>query len=309
MGDQSGGNPRFKSAGSLWKSSWKGRVPFTEMCCIEGFDSDPQVAAALYLDFGGALPIVPANGFWLGAVVGVAVSPPGAAQTIAKNGSIANEGWTLTMSDAGDSATGVERVNFTFTVFGGAGAVATVTLNFPIALTLLEAQLGISKTYFRIFAWFLPPPDGGAFGSINLNVEGFLSSGSVALSAAYVNSAPSLRVGADSGGGPAITTPNCLHGLVGGDGVANGDDADMTLTAAAWRAQVALEHQIVAAPTTVLPGLVADNGWRANSPALPVAAAPNPLEPFVGAVDLVQIGKGLTVDCSQPSVFGGAFLP
>lgn len=38
MGQQAGGSARFKGPGSLWKTSWKGKRPLLQLCCLEGFD-------------------------------------------------------------------------------------------------------------------------------------------------------------------------------------------------------------------------------------------------------------------------------
>jgi hypothetical protein len=308
MGDFAGeGNPRFKGPGSLWKTSWRGKVPYTEMCCFLNFDDDP--AGQWYEDPGGALPLVPGAGFWIGAVIGVAAAPSGGTpvEFIARNGAVSGEGWDLIMNDGGpDPSSGNPRVSFTFAVYDGAVVTAAATTG--AAEFVLDPQAGIDRVFYRILAWFLPPPDGGAFGSINIAQEGFVAGAPIPLAAAYVNTTPFLTVGKGDILGTALTAPNCLHGLVGGDGVKLGDDADMAAAALAWARQVHVEYQIVPLAPPALPAITTIAGWRGNTPYLLEGDAPDPLAPFVGAVPLVFANAVppaslLSVSCGQPSVF------
>jgi hypothetical protein len=300
------GNPRFKGGGSLWKSSWKRQVPYTEMCWFLGFND--SLFGQWYEDPGGVLPLVPGDGFWLGAVVGV-VAPPnlGTVEFIARNGAVSAEGWDLIMTNPGPTPAGIPTVGFTFRVWDGAVVAASAPSGaFEISL---DPQLGVTQRLLRVFAWFLPPPDGGAFGSINISVESVPAiGGPFPLASAYLNSTPLLTLGKGDVLGSTLSAPNCLHGLVGGDGVKLGDDADMRVTAAAWAAQVHAEYQIVVPSTEPVASLAPIAGWRANDPALGVGTAPNPLAPFVGSTDLVfgnpaPLATPLSVACSQPSVF------
>ena len=54
MGDFAGGNSRFKGPGSLWKTSWKGKVPYAEMAWFLDF-SDEAIVGQYYEDTGGVL--------------------------------------------------------------------------------------------------------------------------------------------------------------------------------------------------------------------------------------------------------------
>ena len=72
MGDQAGGNARFTGPGSLWKTSWKGKVAFSELCCFAGFDR----AVNWYEDPGGALDITPADGQWINLIASIDAPVP-----------------------------------------------------------------------------------------------------------------------------------------------------------------------------------------------------------------------------------------
>jgi len=340
MGEQSGGNPRFKSAGTQWKSSWKGRVPFTEMCCIDGFNQS-GITGNWYQDLGGVLPLVPASGFFISAVVGIGSLPlPGGSGTavIASNGNVAGEGWELVAFDGALTPAGDPTVGFAFRVYDGVGITAVVLQGGAGVYAIennsgggIEPQLGVDQLLFRIFAWFEAP---GAFtdGAINIAVEGTSQGPMVALAAPYVNTDPRFFMGVGQGLNPFLA-PNCIQGLVGGDGIPSGTTvADMDSVIAGdvptdfpgWIHEVGLgftqlgdnqfddaaENQIVA-PTggTFVPTLSPTNGWRANNPALSVGLAPDPLAPFLGAVSLTPAfplvfpRDTLTVACAQPSVF------
>lgn len=296
MGQQSGGNPRFKSAGTLWKSSWRGRVPFTEMCWFQGFSQ--EISGNWYQDLGGVLPLVPANGFFVGAVVGIATPPsgPSSEAVIASNGNVANEGWELVAFAGPPFPDGTPTVGFAFRVFDGAGIAAQSAT--PALAIFTDPQLGVDQIVYRVWAWFEPPSVGFTDGAIEILAETSLG-GLAPLSAPYVNSDPRFFMGVGSGLRP-FSLPNCIHGVVGGDGVPVGSQSNMRILGGRWQEQIGPyfnasgpepEYQIVAPDGGILvPSLNPTDGWRANNP--PVIsnqgpeAAPNPMPPFIGSVDL-----------------------
>jgi hypothetical protein len=282
------------------------------MCWFQGFN-DGIVTAQWYEDTGGVLPLDPANGFFIAAVVGIAVVPSNF-EVIARNGDVANEGWELRAVNSGvNPVTGNPLLSFDFRVYDGAVVTATVTAGpFEIAPEI-EPQLGVSQILFRVFAWFDTPDGGAPNGTINIRAEdqtGLVGVGA-ALTNPYVNTTPFFRVGAATIVSTALTLPNCIHGIVGGDGIpAGATDATLAGPYLAWLASVKAESQIVAPlPDLGIPTLLSSNGWRANNPFLGPGDAPDPVIPFLGPVDLdfVFAAGGfrppLTVACAQPSVF------
>lgn len=318
------GNPRFKGGGSQWKTSWGRKVPFTEMCCIEGMADDAE--SQFYEDPGGALDIVPASGWFLGTVFKLSAKPD-SDEIIVRNGAMAGEGWQIEALAFG----GATQVGFRMTVWdtGGARTLDSSLLTFPFSALLPEH--GVDGLYVRLSAVFYPPgsSEGGAFGSFTFRVEGGNVSGATPLVAAYLNSSPHLFLGDDAAGGSAFEPPNCIHGLIGGDGPM-GDNADEYVTAhQQWIESIGpavtstspLEYsdggsyQIEPFPDPSGLGRFANtNGWRANNPFLGPGIAPNPWEPFIGATDLVYgepqpPARDLAVVCSQPTLFQQELFP
>jgi hypothetical protein len=295
MGNQAGGRARFKGAGSLWKTSWKGRSAFSEFCCFQGFARGE--GGRYYTEPGGALDIVPAVGTWLNFIVDFgAPLALGTSEFIARNGTDP-EGWEL-IANQGMAVDG-EGVSFTFRVYDGAGVTASVTTTTIFSLALLDGIL--DSIGFRISAFFLPPSGPAPNGQIAIAVEGLLTTPFASLLAPYVNTTPALLLGIGTG---ALTEdfgpPQSICGLAGGEG-----DFTALESAAhtAWIAQVAAESQMVVMPGVVsgnaVPGYTVEDGWRGNNPYLSSGDAPDPLAPFVGADSLVEAGGTgtLTVEC------------
>lgn len=285
---------RFQGSGGLWKSSWRGQTPYTEMCCFADFNFD--IAGQFYESPLGLLPIVPAAGFFMGIVVGLS-EMPGGTEPLVQNGNVANEGYRVDIVPI--DAT---NFNFVFTVFDGAGAAAVATA--PGTIEGLS-QGFVDRVLFRLFLAFIPPDGGNPDGQILAVSDTGGSAGLAPLSAPYVNTAPQLRVGRVTGS--ALLAPSCIHGIVAGTApwAALGNVLGV---AGLWRDQVELEYQIVEVPDSDPPvPIVNTNGWRANNPVLgPVA--PSPLLPFVGAASLVYgnagpLARSLDVICQQPSLF------
>lgn len=310
-------------------------MAFTEMCWFQRFSQD--LSGNWYVDTGGVLPLVPANGFFIGAVVAVSQAPTGipAEAVIASNGNVVNEGWELVMFAGTPTPEGQETVGFAFRVFDGAGIAAQVVTE-PLVLDI-DPDVGVDQLLIRVMAWFEAPDAGAVNGAINIDAEGARGSvGREELTSPYVNSDPLFKMGVGSGIRP-FELPNCIHGLVGGDGVPGGATVSGSMYLVlegvsvdnfpGWFAQIgpwtnALsanappeghQYQIVAPDGgTLVPTLNPTNGWRANNP--PVisgesGAAPNPLLPFLGAVDLdfaFPVGfprEPVNAACSQPSIF------
>lgn len=291
---------------------------FTEMCCVEGFsDAFPN---QFYQDAGGALDIVPATGFFLNAIVGVS-APPDNEEVIARNGSVASEGWELVMFDPG---VGTPSVNFRFRVYDAGGPIEVIpTGSFSLDPTAV-LNPGLTnfpdRIFFRISCAFYPAGgSGGAFGTIQIRVEGF-SFTAAALTAAYVNTTPLLLVGSDTL--RAFEVPNCIHGIAGGTCTWPVGDISFLPTVDAWAASVGPydissptagfvsdtgSYQLEPMPDPLSVGVTNTNGWRANYPELPQGDAPSPFLPFIGATPLLYANGppsgALTVTCSQPSVF------
>lgn len=295
MPDQSGGAPRFRNAGSLWKSGWKKNVDYTEMCCFSDFNFD--LFGQRYSSAPGILPIGPANGFFMGLVVGLKEMPAGT-QPLVQNGNVANEGYLIEIAPV-DATT----FNFVFTVFDGAGVAASVSIGGSIAGLLANAGL-VDRVLFRLSVAFFPPDGGNPNGQIAIDNDIGGGPATASLATPYVNTAPQLRVGAVTGA--ALLAPNCIHGIVGGE-AAWPSVAAFDGVGTLWRAQVQEEYQIVAFPPSTLITPTNQHGWRANSPVVgPVA--PNPLLPFIGSDNLVYgnmapLARSLDVDCEQPSLF------
>jgi hypothetical protein len=284
--------------------SWKGKAPLTESCCIEAFDAGAQV----YEEPGGALDIVPASGWFIATAVKVTSLPTGP-QTILRNGNVIGEGWELVM----DAGLNQDQIDFRLTVNA---VTSEVNVDFPTAV-LENLQLIHGSDFglwYRVFAWFYPPGSllGGVNGAFRIRAENFSATSDTSMVAPYVNSSPDLFAGL------TLEDPNCIMGLVGGNGVLGDGTDDMPSVAIAWSAEVGpyevlsdvisdyttAAYQIVAVPDiTGLGNIVNTNGWR---PAPPPGVAPNPLEPFIGVPPLVYAidpGPDLRVDCEQPTVF------
>lgn len=290
---------RFGGGGSLWKTSWRKRTPFTEMCCFGGLG----VTSQFYEELGGALDINPVTGSWIAGVVALVTVPPATPpQIIARNSDAADEGWELRYQG---NANG--DVVISFAVLPGAGeAEATVVNGAPI----VDPLVGITTNFYRIAVFYYPAPFGGVFGSFELFVEG-TSSGVVAMPSAYVNAAPRLAIGVGSGAPDTdFDLPNCMHGIAGGEGNFSNLVAS---PAQQWFDSVAEQHQLVAVPgvsqpgSIAVPGYSALNGWRANyQPQLAAGEGPSSLSPFIGNDPLTYgvVGPGfMIVGCTSPALF------
>lgn len=311
MPEQAGGGTRFARAGSLWKTSWKGKVPFSESCCISGFSG--ALGGNYYVD-AAVLPGSTGTGFFVGAVVGLEVVPAGS-NVIARSGNLIDEGWTLEILPGGQP----NEVSFRFTVGNGFGVAAQVDES--VFITNVGQPAGPEIVFVSVLAGLTTavgdPPDGAAF----IVVSNTTGAGSGAffsaqvLNAPYLNSTPSLRVGIGGIPGTQFAAPNCIQGIVGGTApwVSGGGGTSITPVFRAWNA---LNADTSVAPTQIQPvpeaavpiGIVNTNGWR--SPTTP-GAAPDPLPPFIGAVDLTYAldpNFPLAVGCHSPTVFYPANL-
>lgn len=303
MGDQAGGNVRFRGPGSLWKSSWKGRRPFSQMCCVSGFG--PTITDQYYVNDNGPLPIVPANGFFLGALVGVSQIPTGT-EVIARNGNVANEGWRLSMFSQ-LTIDGGPGVGFNFTFFDGAGvALALVSANGAPLWTEDEQQFFGPERILFAFVGYEPPS--GSFPNGEAAMLTLFSSASGALAAPYVNSDPRLSVGRD--GLDVLEAPNCLVGLVGGEALFNEGAivAETISLAIQWLLAMEAAGEFLEVPNNIgLTGFANLNGWRIVGNAGPGSSAPNPLPDFVDSEPLVYANAqppagDLTIDCISPVI-------
>jgi len=292
------GNPRFKGGGTLWKTSWGRRVPFSQVCCVEGFQPGP---GGQYYENTTADPldIVPASGFVFGALV-VVEAPPSGVAPIALNGDGSTEGWLLTMFDDTVGA-GEPAVGFDFTVFDGAAPAATATASALLLRSIAEAGGAIA---FALMAGFEPPSGGFPDGRIGLSYGG-PTAVTTPLSAPYANASPGFILGLN--GADAFTLPNCIAGVVGGTApFAQGAlDGQLQQTWAAWFADVDEAGQVVEIPDPASIPVTNTNGWRIGPNSAPFLSSPNPLPGFVGADGLVYgdpQGTNLTVECHSPLV-------
>lgn len=304
MPEQAGGGTRFAKAGSLWKTSWKGRVPFSESFCISGFSG--ALGGNYYVD-AAVLPGSTATGFFVGAVVGLEVVPAGS-NVIARSGNLIDEGWTLDIIPGGQPG----EVAFRFTVGNGVGIAAQVQRS--VFITNVGDPGGPETIFVSVLAGLSTaandPPDGAAFIAVSGLTGGASFSGQV-LNAPYLNSAPSLRVGIGGIPGTQFAAPNCIQGIVGGTApwTFGGGGTQIIPIFNAWNALNASTdvaptqiQSVPDDPTTPI-GIVNTNGWR--SPLVP-GDAPNPLTPFVGAVNLVYAldpAFPLAVMRHSPAVF------
>jgi hypothetical protein len=302
-----GGNVRFRGPGRSWKSSWRGRTIFSELCCVHGFEN-----IVFYQNASGPLDIVPASGFFLGALVGVAEPPAGVA-VIARNGDPLN-GWQLDMID--NSGAWGAGVSFRYTVYDGANIAAQVVT--PLVSLANVGGIGPPKLFVDVMVAFyqpaLFPPDG----MIAIAIGGALM-GSEALAAPYANANPQLLVGRDVDelGADTFDSPNCISGLVGG--TAPWTDQTLAAVSGQWRDALtaggdttAAPGQMVEVPTTSVPGMVNTNGWRIPGGSVPGAAAPSPLAGFIGAealeygyvpVEIIGDPPTLTLESVSPVLF------
>jgi hypothetical protein len=270
---------------------------FTELCCVSGFGAG--LGGQFYVNTNGPLPIVPANGFFLGVVVEISQLPT-STQPIVFNRGAKNEGWELTVEDG--SVAPDSTLRFTFTVYGGAGPVATVSALPSFANV---DPLGILPSLtIPIFCAFEPPSGGAPDGQILIRAGG--SGPDIAtLSAPYVNSAPALNVGRDDP--EAFLPPNCLVGIVGGEAPwADGQLASQTsIVFDAWVEAIIAVQQFVEVPDPSPIGLVNQNGWRVEGAIGEVS--PDPWPDFVDAEPLVYgtppPAGTLLIDCYSPVVF------
>ena len=289
MADQSGGNARFKGPGSQWKSSWKGKKPFNDMCCFQGFSIEPD--GAYYEEPGGALDLAP-GGYWLGALIHVDHAlPDGVEQYIAMNsGAPGTEGWELVYNKKTSTA-----YEFKFRVYDGAGIAASVTTPSVFISPNVDEDIPI-----RIAAFFLAPTGGAPNGAIAINAENQPAFASLA--SPYSNPSPYLRLGVSTlDEEQSMSPPQCIYGLEGGEG--DYDASDVLPVTADWYQRVKNALQLVPMPPDVagvpVGGYTVDNGWRGNNPYLSPGVAPSPLPPFAGDTSLVYGGGtgNLTVEC------------
>lgn len=308
MAEQAGGNIRFRGPGSQWKTSWKGRQMFSELCCVQGFGSD--LAGQSYENTNGPLSIIPANGFFLGVVLGVS-TVPGSPQLIASNGNVANEGWRLTMFSQ-LTADGQPGVGFNFTFFDGAGAaLALITSDGTALYTAEQAQLLGPARIISLLVGLEPPS--GSFPNGEAAMVAGESDASGVLGSVYVNSAPYLRVGRD--GADVYEAPNCIAGIVGGEALFTEGQvvAQVGELKEQWDDAIVAAGGVVEVPDTFVPGTSNQNGWRITEGGAGIVA-PNPLPDFVDAEPLVYanvqpIADDLAAGCISPLVLGPLSYP
>jgi hypothetical protein len=263
------------------------------MMSLLGFMGD-----AYYQDLGGALPLVPANGFWVGAVVRVEETPAfGTVHTIAQNGNVELEGWDLIMENPGADADGNAQVRFGFRAYDNLGALPVV-YSYPFRVDAIDGYL-LTGIAFRVFAYY-------GVGNLGLRVEGS-SLPAVGMANAYINSVPLLRLGCGRSGNPFVA-PNTIMGLVGGEGTFT--FPGNRTTPDGWAEDIALEGQIVGVRTTLgVADAATTNGWRLNNPSLNPGDAPDPLVAFAGATNLVEQGTVLFVVGDQTQFWSDVPLP
>jgi hypothetical protein len=270
------GNPRFKGGGSLWKTSWRRRVPYTEMAFFEGFSTG--LGGASYSDAQQLQGSI--DGFMVGAVVRILTPPTlGTVRTIARSSDGApNRGWDLVLTNPGPDADGFPQVGFSFRA--GNGVATIVAFRGPFTLRALTED-GIDALVFRVAAGIFP--EGGPFatGSIATFVENYAPGlAQVGMGAApFTNPGQILLTMGVGAAGTDFSTPNGIHGIAGG--LTNElSFAQLTPLVESWMDAIAAQYQLAE-----LGGIISD-GWRANYPLLSVSDAPEPLEPYVGSVNM-----------------------
>jgi len=308
MSKQVGGGPRFHGPGSLWKSSWRGRAPFSQICCVQGFGAD--IFGQYYI--GAPVEIVPASGFFLGVLVGVSEIPAGT-EPIVRNqdaGNPISAGWRLAMFPqlAADGIT--PGVGFNFTIYDGGGVplVSLATAAGEPLYTATEQQFYGPSKLIEVFVGFEPPS--GSFPDGQAVLLASSSSDSGVLSGPYVAGASVLTVGREDLA--AFSAPNCIAGIVAGQ-AQFGEAAVIAQSLAlaqGWAAAILDAGQVVAVPDTGITGFTNTNGWRVVTNASAGSPAPNPLDDFIDANPLSYangdpLANDLTIGCMSPIVITG----
>lgn len=289
---QAGGNPRFKGAGRLWKSGWKSPTAQQELCCVGNFQSSPDV----WYQNPNVLPLVPASGFFVGAVVGV--SDSSVSGLIASNGDTPNEGWNLRFAPSGPNA-----VDLIFEM-GDGGAFTSVSVTVLLYTEDEEQLLGTDTRYFAVLAGYAPQ-DTIVNGQLAIAVGdpgsiGTSPNDEAAPAGPYVNSTPFFY----AGGGPRgiLTPPNCLAGLVGGRAILLDTTIGATLADIAdeWASMILDAGRMTPVPDVFgTPGFANEHGYGIRL-ASPGTAAPDPWLDFIDAeaLTLIQDGDPLITSCA-----------
>lgn len=293
------GFSRFRGGGSLWKTSWRGRIPYTEMCCIEGFGDQ------FYLSNSDLMPLDFVGGSWFAVVVGI-TSPPavGTWEGIARGSAAGSGAWDLSYtSNAGGGLLFRLRLNV------GLPSEMTFASTVVVVGDPQEyAALGY-EVFYRIFVQAVPVSGGAPNGSIAMWAEGqnVAPVGANPLSDPYSAASPATVLGLAAADTQALQAPNCIHGAVAGASSTQLDPLNAGGAATPFFADIEEQFQITSPPPFALDGSPAAgfavlNGWRANNPALPVGNAPASWLPYEGADALAYgnpEGGVLTVMCGQ----------
>lgn len=298
------GFSRFRGGGSLWKTSWRGKVPLTEMCCISGFEGGQFYISPNDEPGNDLLPLDFVNGSWFAFVVGITDPPtPGSYQGIARGSSTGSGAWDLSFTSNGPSlADGLLfrlRLNVGLPTEMSFGGTQTIILDDPS-----QAQLG-REIFFRIFVQAIPPFSGVPNGAIRMVVERQFLEAATPLVNPYLSPSVGTFVGIASGRTDPIAAPNCIHGLVSGTSQSLIDPLSTSGAAVPFFDSIEAEYQITEPPPfdeagQPAVGFSVNYGWRANNPPLP--DAPAQWEPYVGAQVLVYgspESPPLDVQCGQ----------
>lgn len=284
------GFSRFRGAGTLWKTSWRGKaVPLQQMRCIQGFEK-----GQFYIANANLAPLDFVNGSWFAAVVGINEFPtPGDYQGIARGSTMGIDAWDLSFTSSGNSP---DSVLFRLRLNVGDATEMSFGNTFGIIPDQSLQGLGY-EVYYRIFVQAIPASGGAPNGSVLMVAENrvIATPGATGiLGNPYIPSAedPNLVVGAaaDADTDP-IQTPNCVHGFVAGTSTSELDPLDAGPEETAFFVAIEEQFQITEPPGVTSSGDPAVGfevlyGWRANNPPLPLGDAPDPWLPYVGAANL-----------------------
>lgn len=239
------GFSRFRGAGTLWKTSWRGKaVPLQQMRCIEGFEK-----GQFYIANADLAPLDFVNGSWFAAVVGINEFPaPGDYQGIAMGSTTGVDAWDLSFTSSGNSPDGV-----LFRLRLNVGDATEMSFGGTFEIIPDQSLQGLGyEVFYRIFVQALPASGGAPNGSVLMVAENrviAIPGSTGVLTDPYIAAAdPNLVVGSAAVDTDPIQTPNCVHGFVSGTSTSELDPLDAGPAETAFFVSIEEQFQITEPP-------------------------------------------------------------